>query len=402
MTYTSWPTNMRFSIYVLIVTFIVQAVGAQTPVGTAFTHQGRLTQAGVPANGEFDFEFRLFDAASAGNQQGPIVVLDDVSVSGGLFTAELDFGSEVFGGDARWLEIRVRPGDETGGFTLLHPLQRLTATPYALHAASAQMAVEAANATDADQLDGMDSSSFATASHDHDAANLSSGVLDDARISVSIARIGDILPTVLASDGVDSGLDADTLDGADSADFATVVHDHDTLYYTENELNTGDAGGAVHWDNVTEKPASIGDGHSLDAQDGDPFDAVFVDAEGNMGIGTTAPTAGLHVAKAGPGIVDPKPLSEVYDDDGTFSRLNGAGSVYVSGTRAYVTSFEDDSLTIIDVSDPMNPALLAEVGDNSLRCLRQRRFAHDHRCERSDESGAAGRGLRRRRNVRPP
>ena len=73
MTYTSWPTNMRFSIYVLIVTFIVQAVGAQTPVGTAFTHQGRLTQAGSPADGEFDFEFRLFDAASAGNQQGSVV-----------------------------------------------------------------------------------------------------------------------------------------------------------------------------------------------------------------------------------------------------------------------------------------------------------------------------------------
>ena len=163
MSYTSWPNNMRLSITVLVITFIVQAVGAQTPVGTAFTHQGRLIQAGVPANGEFDFEFRLFDAATGGNQQGPIVVLDDVSVSGGLFAVELDFGSEVFGGDARWLEIRVRPGAETEGFTLLHPLQRLTATPYALRAASAQTAVEAANATDADQLDGMDSSSFATA-----------------------------------------------------------------------------------------------------------------------------------------------------------------------------------------------------------------------------------------------
>ncbi len=73
MTCTSWPTKTRLTITVLIATFIIEAVGAQTPVGTAFTHQGRLIQAGLPADGDFDFEFRLFDAASAGNQQGSVV-----------------------------------------------------------------------------------------------------------------------------------------------------------------------------------------------------------------------------------------------------------------------------------------------------------------------------------------
>lgn len=39
------------------------------------------------------------------------------------------------------------------------------------------------------------------------------------------------------------------------------------------------------------------DGHSLDASDGDPVDAVFVDAEGRIGIGTTTPDAQLHLAQ---------------------------------------------------------------------------------------------------------
>ena len=33
-------------------------------MGTAFTYQGRLTDGGSPADGEYDFRFRLYDAAS--------------------------------------------------------------------------------------------------------------------------------------------------------------------------------------------------------------------------------------------------------------------------------------------------------------------------------------------------
>jgi LuxR family maltose regulon positive regulatory protein len=43
-------------------------------------------------------------------------------------------------GEARWLEIAVRPGDESGAFTLLNPLQPLTPAPYALFASGAEWA----------------------------------------------------------------------------------------------------------------------------------------------------------------------------------------------------------------------------------------------------------------------
>ncbi len=108
---------------------------SQTPQGTAFTYQGRLTNAGAPAGGSYDFEFRLFDASSGGAQVGPTVPVTGLPVTAGLFTAALDFGS-AFAGNKRWLEIRVKPAG-LPGYTLLSPRQELTATPVALYAAQA-------------------------------------------------------------------------------------------------------------------------------------------------------------------------------------------------------------------------------------------------------------------------
>jgi hypothetical protein len=104
----------------------------QAAVGTGFTYQGYLTDSGMQANGAYDFEFKLYDAASAGTQVGITVTLDNVAVSAGLFNVELDFGVSAFGGGARWLRIAVRPGASTGTYTALTPRQELTPAPYAL------------------------------------------------------------------------------------------------------------------------------------------------------------------------------------------------------------------------------------------------------------------------------
>src|SRR5438876_7454997 len=73
-----------------------------TPVGNGFTYQGRLTNGGSPANGSHDLRFSLFDAVSGGNQIGSIIT-QTASLTDGLFTATLDFGSTAFLGDARFL-----------------------------------------------------------------------------------------------------------------------------------------------------------------------------------------------------------------------------------------------------------------------------------------------------------
>ncbi len=127
-----------------MLTILASAVAAQgggptlqAALGTAFTYQGRLQDGGSLANGAYDIQFALYDAASGGAQVGATVTANDVPVSNGLFTVSLDFGASVFTGDARWLEMRVRPGASSGGYTTLTPRQPVTATPYALYAKTA-------------------------------------------------------------------------------------------------------------------------------------------------------------------------------------------------------------------------------------------------------------------------
>src|SRR5207302_2495627 len=113
---------------------------------TAFTYQGRLSDNGQPANGTYDFQFRLFDAATNGAQVPIVLAYPTVAVSNGLFTTGLDFGSNVFNGTTWWLEISLRPSATFGQFTVLAPLQPLTPTPNALFSAIAAQATIATTA----------------------------------------------------------------------------------------------------------------------------------------------------------------------------------------------------------------------------------------------------------------
>ncbi len=103
----------------------------QDALGTAFTYQGQLQRGGSPVDGPCDVAFRLYDAASAGNQVGSAISAT-VPITGGLFTVGLDFGAAAFDGDGRWLDIRVKC-DGDGDYADLGR-QELTATPYAHYA----------------------------------------------------------------------------------------------------------------------------------------------------------------------------------------------------------------------------------------------------------------------------
>src|SRR2546426_3606629 len=132
-----------------LVVVIAILVGSTAALGqtTSLTYQGRLTDGGTAANGNYDLQFALFDSLSGGAQVGSTQTINTVAISNGVFTVSLDFGASSFPGASRFLEISACP---TGGsFTLLTPRQQVTSTPYAIRSANASSADTATNATNA-------------------------------------------------------------------------------------------------------------------------------------------------------------------------------------------------------------------------------------------------------------
>lgn len=156
------PIRALLALLVILTSFAGLASAA--PLGTTFTYQGQLQDQGAPATGSYDFLFRLFDAASNGNQIGSSVVVGDVTVTDGVFTAPIDFGASAFNGEARYLDVAVRPGASTGSYTPLTPRQPLTATPYALQSlASGSVPWSGVTGVPAGLADGVDNDTTYTA-----------------------------------------------------------------------------------------------------------------------------------------------------------------------------------------------------------------------------------------------
>ena len=126
--------------FVVAVSLLGQALSAaaELDLGNSFTYQGQLLRDGAPANGQYSFEFALYDAADNGSLVGnPNTQTLDLNVSNGLFTTALNFGPDVFLGTERYLQISVRPANDVGPYTPLVPRQRLSPSPYALYALQA-------------------------------------------------------------------------------------------------------------------------------------------------------------------------------------------------------------------------------------------------------------------------
>lgn len=109
------------------------------PTPEVFTYQGALNFEGEMFDGEADIRFRLYDAADGTTLIGTDIYLDGEMISNGIIHADLNFGSGVFNGEERWLEIAVRTpawdgfGDEPL-YDVLNPRQAILATPYAMYA----------------------------------------------------------------------------------------------------------------------------------------------------------------------------------------------------------------------------------------------------------------------------
>jgi len=137
-------TQLSILLAVAGMTFSAQAQG------TAFSYQGRLNLNGLPATGLYDLRFTAYAGALSPGPLGQ-VTLPAVPVTNGLFTVTLDFGSGLFAGPQRWLEIAVRTNG-AASFVLLDPRQQVTATPYATHAGTASNVVSGSVVTSLNNL----------------------------------------------------------------------------------------------------------------------------------------------------------------------------------------------------------------------------------------------------------
>jgi hypothetical protein len=134
--------KVKFVILAFFLSISTIVISAQT---SPFTYQGKLSDGSLAANGTYQFQFKLYDAPAGGNQIGP--TLNDVptTVTNGIFAVSLDFGVSSFDGNARFLEIGVRPNDSGQPYIQLNPRQQVMSTPYAVRSLNADQATTANN-----------------------------------------------------------------------------------------------------------------------------------------------------------------------------------------------------------------------------------------------------------------
>ena len=156
---------------------------------------------------------------------------------------------------------------------------------------------------------------------------------------------------------------ADLADHADEADLADHADEADHADSADTAANAAEASNASM---LGGRPAeafadSSVDGHSLDAADGNPSDAVYVDNYGRVGVGTSTPSTFIDVRTAGSAEGGVSPYGEVvghFKIDG--STAHTALSIDAQAGKDAILYLADDGEAVWDVRND------ADIG-NSLQ-----------------------------------
>ncbi|MBC8377862.1 MAG: hypothetical protein H8E62_01675, partial [Planctomycetes bacterium] len=320
-------TKITLLITVMSVAFLMCGMTLwAAPLGTAFTYQGRLLDDNVAADGVYDIRFVLYDDPNTliGNLIGQPVDANDVEVAEGYFIAELDFGGPAFGGDARWLQIAVRPYDSTdpGDYVALTPLQPITHTPYASYAKSSNWN-NLANIP-ADFADGVDNNGGSDLDWTISGSDMYSAVSGNVGIGTSnpgasldvtsptgtggAATIGSSSTTAAGAHAVAIGANADATN-------------HYTIAMGTGATASGSYSTAIGTDIIVSGSRSVGIGVGMSSADVTASNVMAI-MGGNVGIGTTIPDAKLDV------IADAGTYYTVYAEhsDGNYGYLGSGGN----------------------------------------------------------------------------
>ncbi len=145
---------MKLIVRAIALLFVVTGFSRADGQTTAFIYQGSISTNGNPMNGTYDIRFSVFATPTGGERLDPAITNRATVVSDGVFVATLDFGSGVFTGPDRWLEIGVRSPASFEDYVTLAPRQPITSAPYAIRAREAGIATAVSGAISASQITG--------------------------------------------------------------------------------------------------------------------------------------------------------------------------------------------------------------------------------------------------------
>ncbi len=279
--------NLQLLSILTAVCLCVISAAAQT---TAFTYQGKLSDAGNPASGNYLLQFKLFDAAAGGTQIGATSPDVFVTVSQGVFSTQLDFGATPFTGADRFLEISVKKnaGDP---FTVLSPRQQINSSPYSIRTLSA---AQADVALDANKLGGVDASEYVTT------ASVGNSFIKNSTTPQTGANFNiDSNGVVGGSFGIGttpaSGFKLDVNGQAQIRSGASTGGDLIQLSAASSPRITMTSGssakGFITFDNLSYR-LFAGSGPTFNPDSG----ITMIPSSGNIGMGTGAPTSKLEIA----------------------------------------------------------------------------------------------------------
>lgn len=363
-------TNLGFLLCGLALSGSTSRAGG--PSGNEFLYQGQLQQLGKPANDTCDFQFRLHaDEVAIESPLGSDEAFG-VPVVNGLFQVELDFGVSALGGAPRWMEIDVGCGADEG-LTTMFPRVRLSASPYSVstrgivvteqsdvgigtdspiskvHIRDGSLGLGPEDVTNArlivespDSTLGLFSDPGGTVGSAIQLGEVSGGeVLNNWTIRRATTGAGGDLQFNHTDAGRVLQLDPDGKVGIGTTDPQSALHVDSAgkggLRLERNEGNFADTHAGL---GISSNFGNPGLRVQMSDDDGATFDdAIFIDENTNVGIGTTTPTTTLHVAgglRADLGIGMPNPnnasasMNFGWQDDVPRLRLGGSGA----GNRA--------------------------------------------------------------------
>jgi hypothetical protein len=233
---------LGYKLLLVLICVLLSAAVAGAEVPRLMNYQGVLTDAnGIPLSGSHDISFRIYRGEGTGAQVLWEESHSALELKEGVFNVILGsvspMGDDLFESGELWLGVSVDADKE------ITPRTRITPVPWAMRAGVAEVALRVSEETG----------------------------------PLVAAAIGDLSTPGRINDP-SNPVDWTRLKGVPQ-------------WLVESDLPVSEAAlGRMTEEKIGDPCIGCGDGHSLDARDGDPEDVVYVDEYGNVGIGTLEPT----------------------------------------------------------------------------------------------------------------